>query len=94
MPMPKKKSSDPLVAMPKKRRVMPYVVLLVFVLIFSGIFIYNMLLNTHVAVEKARIPCNIMFCCEAEALLEYLLIFLQPLLSPRPPARRSPAATP
>ena len=58
LPMPKKKSSDPLFAMPKKRHVMPYVVLLVIVLIFSVIFIYNMLLNTHVAVETSRITVS------------------------------------
>ncbi len=37
---------------------MPYVIVLVLTLAFTGIFVYNMLLNTHVAVETARITVN------------------------------------
>ncbi len=56
--MQKKKRKDLLFAMPKERHVMPYVVLLVLILIITVVFIYNMLLNTHVAVETARVTIN------------------------------------
>ena len=56
--MRNQKHSDPLFAAPKERRVAPYVILLVILLVFTGLFIYNMLLNSHVSVETARITVN------------------------------------
>ncbi len=56
--MRNQKHTDPLFAMPKERRVMPYVILLILLLVFTGLFIYNMLLNSHVSVETSRITIN------------------------------------
>ena len=45
--MRNQKHSDPLFAMPKERRVMPYVILLVILLVFTGLFIYNINININ-----------------------------------------------